>query len=438
MGNTVLRQFAKYVSLNIAGMIGLSCYILADTFFVANGLGTNGLAALNISIPLYSLISGIGLMLGIGGATKYSILRAQGKNEDTDNIFTQTLLIGLAFGIVLVLLGIFASGFICEALGASGACLDMAKVYVTTIMCFSPFFIANNILIAFIRNDGAPRLSMAAMLSGSLSNIVLDYILIFPLKLGMFGAAFATGLAPIISLAVMSQHFLRRRNNFRIIKTNMNRNVFYAVCRLGGSSLIAELSSGIVLVVFNLVILGLAGNVGVAAYGIIANISLVVIAMFTGIAQGIQPILSKLYGTGSTRAIKNIYRYAIALSCAIAVLVYVFSLFASQKIISVFNGENDGILAALANEGMMIYFSGFIFAGINIVSAAYFSSLEKPKPAFAISLSRGFIFIIPTVLIMSALFGIRGAWMSFVLTEAITTMLCLVIRFKSSAEKRIY
>lgn len=207
----VLKNFFKYVSLNVMGMIGLSCYILADTFFVSNALGSNGLAALNFSIPIYCIINGAGLMIGIGGATRYSILKSQNEDEKANSIFSNTVIIGMVVGIIMLIVGLFLSTPIAKLLGADGTTLTLASTYLTTILSFSPFFILNNIMIAFIRNDGNPRLSMAGMLTGSFSNIVLDYIFIYPLSMGMFGAAFATGLAPIISLCILSSHFIKQK-----------------------------------------------------------------------------------------------------------------------------------------------------------------------------------------------------------------------------------
>lgn len=184
---TLLKEFVQYVALNICGMIGLSCYILADTFFVSRGLGANGLAALNLAIPIYSFVHGSGLMLGMGGATKYSIYMGQGN---------------------LALM-----------LGADKEVFGMTKTYLQVILLFSPAFIANDSLLCFIRNDGNPKLSMTAMLAGSLSNIVLDYVFIFPLHMGIFGAVLATGFAPVISQGVLSRHWITKNNQFHFEKT---------------------------------------------------------------------------------------------------------------------------------------------------------------------------------------------------------------------------
>ncbi len=215
MNNTnCFKEFVKYSSLNVLGMIGLSCYILADTFFISKGLGTNGLTALNLAIPIYSFIHGSGLMIGIGGGTKYSILKSQNDKEAANRTFTNAVILALGFAIVFFVIGFFFSETIVQMLGADETVFQMSKTYLQVILLFAPMFIMNNVLLCFVRNDGAPQLSMIAMLVGSLSNIVLDYIFIFPFKMGIFGAVLATGLAPVISMFVLSPFSLKRKITF--------------------------------------------------------------------------------------------------------------------------------------------------------------------------------------------------------------------------------
>ncbi len=326
MKEKCLRDFAKYTSLNVLGMIGLSCYILADTFFVSKGLGTNGLAALNLAIPVYSFIHGSGLMIGMGGGIRYAIEKSQKNHTAANRTFTGTIYLAGAFAAIFTLAGIFLSGTIVSLFGADKSVYDMSKTYLQVILLFAPAFLLNNVLLCFVRNDGAPQLSMAAMIGGSLSNIVLDWVFIFPCRMGIFGAAFATGLAPIISILILSPHLIRRKNQFHLIKCRMEGKVSAVILSGGVPSLVTEVSSGVVMIVFNSIILRLEGNVGVAAYGVIANLSLVIMAIYTGIAQGIQPIVSRGYGKKDIHAISTILCYAIitmlVLSAAIYTLIF--------------------------------------------------------------------------------------------------------------------
>lgn len=427
MKNSIFRDFAKYVSLNILGMIGISCYILADTFFVAKALGATGIAALNLSISIYSIIHGIGLMVGIGGASRFSILKSQGQDQKAQSVFSTSVKLGLISGLFFVLIGIFGSEYLAFALGADMSTLPLTKTYLKTILIFAPFFILSNIMLAFVRNDNNPKLSMVAMLTGSFSNIILDYIFMFPLNLGMFGAAFATSLAPIISIFILLFHYIKEKRRFAVFKDKMVWSRVPNILGLGLSAFIIEVSSAVVLITFNLVILGLEGNLGVAAYGIVANLALIVIAIFNGLAQGSQPLASKYYGLKKYDIVAKVYRYAVLSATVMAISIYLGTALYSGNIIGIFNSENNIEIAHMADVGIKIYFIGFIFAGINIVMAMFLSATENAKSAFIISISRGMVIIVPLLLIMSRLWNMKGVWLSFVLTEFIVTIIAIYI-----------
>lgn len=417
MQSNCFRDFAKYASLNVMGMIGLSCYILADTFFVSKGLGTNGLAALNLAIPIYSFIHGSGLMIGMGGGTKYSIQKSRQDHAAANRTFTNALYLAAAFAAMFVLIGLFLSGSIASLFGADGNVFAMSKTYLQVILLFAPAFLLNNVLLCFVRNDGAPQLSMAAMIGGSLSNIVLDWVFIFPCQMGIFGAVFATGLAPVISILILSPHFIRKNNQFHITACRPDGRLFRGILSSGVPSLVTEVSSGVVIIVFNAIILRLEGNAGVAAYGVIANLSLVVVAIYTGIAQGIQPIVSRSHGMQDHRTINATLRYALAAMLLFSAAIYAGVFFGAPQITGIFNSEQDATLQRIATQGLRLYFTACPFAGFNIILSMYFTSTEHPRPAHIISILRGFLVIIPMAFLLSRLWNIRGVWCAFPATE---------------------
>ena len=417
--NKSLREFLRYVSLNVLGMLGLSCYILADTFFVARGLGSRGLAALNLAIPVYSFIHGCGLMLGMGGATRYTILRHQGRGEDGDAAFTHTLGLGLALAAALLALGIAASGPIARWLGADGEVFAMSRTYLQVLLLFSPAFLLNDVLLCFVRNDGAPQLSMLAMVAGSLSNVALDYIFIFPLDMGIFGAVLATGLAPVISLAVPSPFFFRRRNRFRPVRCRPSARLAWTIAGCGLPSLVTEVSSGVVMILFNAIILRLQGNLGVAAYGVVANLSLVVVALYTGIGQGIQPLASRSFGQGRLDEVRRLARYGLTLVLGLSAALYALIAAGAGPIVAAFNREGNPVLQAIAEKGMRLYFLGGAFAGVNILLCVLFTCLDQVRPAQVIAVLRGFAVLAPAALLFSRLWDMTGLWLAFPATEAV-------------------
>ena len=433
---TGFREFFRYTALSVLGTLGVSCYILADTFFVSKGLGANGLTALNLAIPVYNFIHGSGLMLGMGGATRFCVCKSRQRREKVNQIYTNTLYLGALFSAVFVLIGLFFGKRLSLLLGADKNVLDMTATYLKWLLLFSPAFILNDILLCFVRNDDSPRLAMMAMIIGNFSNIILDYIFIFPMKMGIFGAVFATGLAPIIGIIIMLLHWIKKQNTFQLCRTKLEANIVSQELALGFPSLISQLSSGIVMITFNAIILKLEGNIRVAAYGVIANISLVGVAIYTGIAQGVQPLISHFYGKSIDRQVRTLMRYSVQTMLVISLFIYIIIFVFAQPIASVFNSENNLELQQIAVTGLKIYFTSSAFVGYNIILAIFFTSVEKALPAHILSILRGLILIIPMAFLLSAIGEMTGIWLTYPITEALVALLGYVIYKRYQKKKK--
>lgn len=416
---SLFSEFIRYASAQVLGMIGLSIYILADTFFIARALGTAGLAALNLALPIYNVVAGVGVMLGIGAAIRYAV--ARGRGEDGRAAVRTAILCGFGCAALLVLAGLCLSAPIAELLGADDAVFAMTETYLRVILLFSPVFILNQILQSFVRSDGAPRLSMLAMLGGSLANIVLDYIFMFPCGMGILGAVLATGGAPVVSMLILAPHF-RGGRGAALFGGAVEWRSLHRTAALGLPSLVGELSGGVVILTFNAIMLRLGGNTAVAAYGVIANLAIVTTCIHNGIAQGVQPLLSRAHGAGRGKDFRRLLIYGIsaALLCA-AVLYGMLCLFA-EPITAVFNSEDDPTLRTLAVPGLRLYFSSLFFAGINTLAVAALSSAERALPAQIISVARGIAVIVPAAFVMAAMWGMTGAWLACAVTEGVVLL----------------
>ena len=419
------REFFRYISLNTMGMIGLSCYILADTFFVANRLGVQGLAALNIAISIFGLVNGLGLMLGMGGGIRYTLMLAQGRDREGGKAFFAAASFGLALGLFFLILGQAAAAPLAQLLGAKGAILPLCAGYLRVLLSFSPFFILNQVCIAFVRNDGSPRLAMCSMLMGSLANIVLDYVFLYPMDMGIFGAALATGIAPVVGLCVSSLHILTRRSRFRLRPFRPALRPLADLAGLGSAAFLNECSSGLVLVVFNLLTLRLAGTLGVAAYGIVANLALMALALFTGVNQGVQPLVSLAHGRGDAAGVRTLCRMALGLALCAGLCMAALAFFAAGPLVSLFNRDGDPALQQMAEQGLRLYFLGFPFAGLNLVTASFLGAAEHPSRSLRLSLLRGFVAIVAAALLLAALLGLTGVWLAFPAAEGAVLLVSL-------------
>ena len=428
------KLFMKYVSLNMLGMLGISFYILADTFFIAQALGPNGIASLNLSIPIFGIMHGFGLMLGLGGATRYKILLSRDNQNQAKKVYSQTLLFAMVLGVIFFLVGQFGAEGIARFSGADAETFDSTSVYLTTILSFAPFFVLNNTLLSFIRNDGDPTLAMFGMVIGSVLNVVLDYIFIFPLQMGMFGAALATSLSPIISLSILMIHYFKPLNNLSFAFQKVEKRVIQDVMYLGSSAFVNEISGSVVMFTFNTIIFSLEGNDGLAAYGIIANISFVVLSLFAGVAQGTQPLLSESYGLKDLKQIKQVLALSLGTAFILSGVIYAGTYLFSDQLILAFNSEQNAHIADMATTGLLIYFAGFFFAGLNIVSTSYFGATDQPKRSLFFSMLRGGFIIVPLVLVLSRVYGMIGVWLSFILAEMLVLGL---IAWKMNPGKRV-
>ena len=432
---SIFKVFLKYVSLNILGQMAYSCYTLADTFFVSADLGADGLTALNLAFPVFCLINGTGLMIGMGGGTRYSILKSRGEADEANRVFTNAVYLTAAFAALFVIAGAFFSGTIVHLLGADDSVFEMTNTYLQIMLLFAPAFLSNNLLQCFVRNDGSPSLSMAAMISGSLSNIILDYLFIFPLRMGIFGAIFATGLAPIISLAVLSPYIIRRKNRFHFIKSVPYGKSLCGILSCGVPPFLTEVTSGIVMFLFNFILLRMAGNVGVAAFGVITVLSLVVVAIYTGLSQGIQPILSRSFGAENHTEEKTILKYAVMSMLLLSAVIYSVIFFDASLLAAVFNSEGDPTLQSFAVAGLKLYFTACPFIGFNIVLATFFTSTGRPVPAQIISMSRGFFVLVPMAFLLSALLKVTGVWCAYPAAECVVAGIGIVLYMRNEKRK---
>ena len=420
------KQFFKYVSQNIFGLLGTSCYILADTYFIAQAAGTDGVTLLNLCLPIYNLIFAFGSMIGLGAATRYAILRAQG-DARAQRYFTNAIFNVCILAVPFMLVGIFRPDGLLRLMGGDADIVALGMNYARIFLMFTPFFMCNYVVASFVRNDGDPSLAMVATLSGSLFNVVFDYIFIFPMGLGLPGAALATAISPILSIAVCSAHFIKKSNTITFVRKAPSVRLLAQSCQLGISGFVGELSSGVTTTVFNFLLLRLAGNVAVAAYGVVANFALVATAIFNGVAQGAQPLVSQCYGKNEMAGARKLLLLGCGTALGLAALLYGVVFGYTDALTALFNSENSALMAEFAHSGMRIYFVGYFFAGCNIVAAGYLGAVNRPAEASITSLCRGMVAIVVCSLVLSALFGMNGVWAAFPVSEAITLALTVFL-----------
>ncbi len=413
------KKLIRYIMPSVMAMVGISCYIFADTLFIAKAAGANGITALNIVLPLYGLIYAIGAMIGVGSATRYSLLKGAG-SKSADSYFSNALIWSTFFGLTLTVVGLFFPEELMRLMGADDEIVAVGVGYTRIAVSCSPFFIVNYVFTSFVRNDNAPRLAMIATIASGLFNIVFDYVLMFPFKLGMIGAAIATGLSPLVSMGICMVHYLSKNNNIKFVKKMPSVRRLISGCQLGVVSFMGEIANGITTMVFNFILLDLIGNIGVAAYAVSANIAIVGMALLSGVAQGLQPLASLMHGAGRIEEEKRIYKCSVKIGLIISIILVGVILVFAEYIVAIFNSDNLPELTKYAVPGIRLYFLGFLVEAINLVKAGFYSATGMAKEASVISILRGIVAIIVFALLMSKLFGVTGVWLSFLAAEVFT------------------
>ncbi len=421
----MFRKFFKYVTQSMAGMIGISIYILADTFFISLNSGADGLTVLNLILPVYGVLYAIGAMTGIGSATRYRIVKSKG--DKADHYFGQSLMWSILLSIPFILCGILFPANLLKMLGADADLVKLGTTYLRIVLLGAPFFMSNYTFTAFTRNDDAPSRAMLASIIGSLFNIVFDYIFMFPLKMGLAGAALATALSPVVTMSVCSTHLFSKKSQVPIHLSMPSIRHLISCCQLGISAFVGEISSAVITAVFNVLLLNLAGNIGVAAYGVVANYSIVAVSILNGLAQGTQPLFSESYGAGNSRDVHRLLRYSILTCLIVEALIVLCAWGMTDTLIAIFNSEQNLQLVAYAQTGMRLYFLGFLLAGINILLVSYFSAVDDSLPAIVGSIMRGAVAITVCAILLSRWFGINGVWMSFLASEILTFVTILIL-----------
>lgn len=413
------KNFARFVLPNVLAMVGTSCYVIADTYFISVAEGSDGITALNLVLPLYGILFALGAMIGTGSATRFALQSAAGNAEGKDYFFNSVFW-SLCVSLPFLIAGIFFPDKVLKLFGADENIVILGKDYTRIVLCFAPFFIVNYTFTSFVRNTGSPKTAMLATVVSGLFNIAADYVFMFPLKMGMTGAALATGISPVISIAICASGLLKKKGLFRISFKCVSFRRLLKSCYLGVSAFVGEISVSLTTLIFNFILLGLGGNSAVAAYGVIANTALVVTAMLNGVSQGMQPVASGYFGKGETLALKSVYKKALVLSVAVGAIALITVLAAAGAVVSVFNTEGSAELEKIATPGIRLYFIGFVFAAVNLANAGFYSATGRGAEASVISVSRGFVCISLFALVFSSLFGITGVWLSFAASEILT------------------
>ena len=419
--------YRKYLLPSISATLVTSIYILADTMMVGRGVGPVGIAALNLLLPVFSLFFGTGMMFGVGGSVLFSISRGRQEENMCRRYFTAALALALLAGVF------YGTAFqiwfdpVTAFLGRNESMDLFVRQYGRILIAGAPIFICSSFFQAFVRNDREPKRAMAAVIAGGVSNVILDYVFIFPMGMGMAGAAIATVIGSLITVVILLTHFVSPANTLKLTRRFGLREMRASAVN-GASSFLVEMTGGIVIFLFNRQLLSYVGDLGVVVYGIVSNSALIAASIFNGISQAAQPVMAINFGAGKRERVEETRRRALKTASASGILFTAIGLFCPQVLVYAFV-EPTGEIMAMGVTAVRIYFLSFLAAGSNVLFATYFQSVLKPGFAMAICMLRGIVLNGAFVFLLPMAFGVNGIWAAMTVTECLT-LLCALFMLK--------
>ena len=415
----IRSEYFRYLVPTIIGQVAHCCYCLADVFFVGLGVGKDGLAALNVALPIFTVYTTFSIMVGVGAATTISVCRGRGEDENVDRVFTMAVVTVLILGALLSVFGTLFLREIAYLFGATDLIVGHVVGYLAPISPFSFIYMLSSAMCVIVRSDGNPRLVMVAATTGNILNIVLDYVFVLPLGMGTFGAGLATIIGPVVTCLLLSMHFLRHYNQVHFTRRFFSPRLFARMVRNGAGSGVLETSSGFVILMFNLTLLRVSGETAVAIFSIISNIGYVGKGIFNGMAQAAQPIISISYGSGTYSRMKTVNRFAMLTALSFSLVVFGLIVLFPGQIITLFI-SSDAQIIAMGAPAVVLYFLSLPFTGLNTILMYYFQSTEHARITALVAVLRGIVLVYAALRIFSSLWGLTGVWLALFAAEALT------------------
>lgn len=421
---SVNKVYLKYLIPTLLGMLSNSIYCIVDIYFVSAGSGSQGLAAMNICMPVFTILSCVGLLFGVGGATIMSISQGSGDMNTRNKAFSVSVFMMLIVGLLFSVFGVLFRKEFAYLLGSDDQLLPLVLEYLTPVMCSALPFVLMYSLSVLLRADNNPKLAMAALMVGNISNIILDYVFVSVFHMGIFGASVATSIAPVLSLITASFHFILRKNTVYFKLKSFDPKVIGRILSVGIGSGIMELSAGAIIFMFNSAILNLGGEVYLAAYAVITNIAYVFKGLLNGFAQAAQPLISTNFGSGIIKRCSKSLSVCLIYSSVFCIVCYGIITVVPGFIVSFFsNGDTN--MEAIASKGMIMYFSSLLFTGINTMLMYFFQSIEQGRKSLFLAVCKGFLFVTLGLWILTSFMGVEGVWYAVLFGEVLTFIIAL-------------
>lgn len=421
------KKLLKFVAPSIIMMVFLSVYSVVDGLFVSNFVGSDAVAAINYIFPVIMVFGAIGFMLGTGGSALVSKTLGEGDKEKANEYFSMLVYVTAGIGLVIAVAGQFAVPAIARLFGAEGVIYDYCVLYGRVLLAAQPFFILQNIFQSFFVTAEKPRLGLIVTAAAGIIDIVLDAVFVAGFKWGLAGAAAATVAGQVFGGVFPLAYFLRKNDSLlKLGKTKFYFKALLKSCTNGSSEFLSNVSSAVVIMLYNYQVAKLVGDDGVAAYGAIGYVMMIFFSMFMGYAVGSAPLIAFNFGAQNGEELKNLFKKSMVIMAASGVLMTGLSEALASPVIMLFGF--DGELFEMTLRGFRIYSAAFLITGFSVFGSSMFTALNNGLVSAVISFLRTLVFQIVTVMVCPVFMGLDGVWAATCFAEILAlavTVICI-------------
>lgn len=436
MSSLRTKNVWKYVLPAMLSHVCFSLFSIVDGVFVGNGVGTNALGAIGLVMPFVNAISALMMLINVGGATIFAIQIGKGDTDGANKVFRHGILLLVGVSALFCFAGVFFTDTICTMLGAGETFHSLAAEY---LLWYSIFIIPSGLnmgLQSYCRNDGAPGLVAASVFVSTACNIFGDWLLIFPLNMGMKGAAIATGTSQLVACLVMLTHFVRKKGILRFGKIKLSGDLVRDIIIHGLPEGVSQLSTPITSLCMNLVLVDMIGDVGVNAYSVINYAASFFFGVIFGTGEGLQPLLGQSYGAQNESDLKFYFKSGLRINFFGSALVALVYIVFGRLICTLFGADASTLDYTVSVLPM--YCIGFIVMALNTMLSAYLYSTERSNHATVISVLRSIVVNAAVILLLPRLFGAASVWLTFAVYEAIVLVVAVVLVKRSERNGIIF
>ena len=424
-------KLIKFTLPTIAMMIFTSIYGVVDGVFVSNCVGSDAFAAVNLIMPIIMILGSVGFMIGTGGSAIVSKTLGEGKKEKANEYFSMLVYLCVVSGVILSVIGIIFTGPIAVLLGAKGSIAKDCVTYGRTVFFMLTGLFLQNAFQSFLVVAEKPKLGLFVTLLAGFTNMFLDFLFVYVLRFGVFGAALATGISQFVGSVIPIIYFAGGKNNvLKLTKCRFNKDIIIKTCINGSSEMVTNMSMSLVNILYNMQLMKYIGTNGVVAYGIIMYVGFIFVGTYMGYAVGSAPVISYHYGAGNKDELKNLFKRSLTIIIVSSVVMTLIAEIIAGYLAGIFVSYDNNLLE-LTTEAIRIYAVSYLISGVNIFASSFFTALNNGVVSAVISFMRMFVFQIVMILLLPVVLGISGIWTAVIAAEVLSVVISMMFLVKN-------